>query len=89
MFEETEEISYVKKYQNIFDPEVSDFISTELLEMEVEDSFNNKLIKLDQNDPYYKAKKNSLDIQRGKELDEILSMKLFKKRNIQKILLRK
>ena len=31
--------------------------------MEIEDRFNSKLIKLDQNNPYYEAKKNSLEIE--------------------------
>ena len=80
VFDEIEEIYYVKKYQNVFDPEVSDFVSSELLGMEIEDSFNNNLMKLNQNDPYYKARKNSLQIQRTKDLDVILSMKLYKKK---------
>ena len=49
--------SKLQKYKNVFDPEVSDFISTEILEMKIEESFNNKLIKLDQNNPYCEAKK--------------------------------
>lgn len=50
-----------KKHKNVFNPEVSDFISTELLEMVIGESFNNTLIKLDQKDPYYEAKKNLED----------------------------
>ena len=80
VFDEIEEIYYVKKYQNLFDPEVSDFVSSELLEMEIEDSFSNNLMKLNQNDPFYKARENSLEIQRAKDLDVILSMKLYKKK---------
>lgn len=80
VFDEIEEIYYVKKYQNLFDPEVSDFVSSELLEMEIEDSFSNNLMKLNQNDPYYKDRKHSLKIQRAKDLDVILSMKLYKKK---------
>ena len=57
MFDEIEKISYLKKYKNALDPKVSYFVSSEFLEMEIEDSFNSKLIKLDQNNPYYEAKK--------------------------------
>ena len=57
------QISYLKKYKNALDPKVSYFVSSEFLEMEIEDSFNSKLIKLDQNNPYYEAKKNSLEIE--------------------------
>ena len=63
IFDEIEKISFLKKYKNALDPKVSYFVSSEFLEMEIEDSFNSKLIKLDQNNPYYEAKKNSLEIE--------------------------
>ena len=43
VFDKIEEFSYVKPYQNVFDPEISDFISTKLLEREIDKTFENKL----------------------------------------------
>ena len=37
--------------------------------MEIEDSYNSKLIGLDQNDPNYVVKKNSLEMERTKDLE--------------------
>lgn len=58
-FDEIAEMSYIKKFQNVYDSEVGDFVSINLLEGEVEESFNNRLVKLDQRDLYFKAKKKS------------------------------
>ena len=43
VFHKIEELSYVKRYQNVFDPEISDFVSTKLLEREIDKTFENKL----------------------------------------------
>ena len=48
---------------------------SKLLEMEIDDSFNNKLIKFDRNNPYHEAKKKYLEIQRAKDLGSVLSKK--------------
>lgn len=62
-FDEIAEMSYIKKFQNVYDSEVGDFVSTNFLEGEVEESFNNRLVKLDQRDLHFKAKKKkSLEI---------------------------
>ena len=54
--------------------------------MEIEDSINNKLTKLNQNDRHYEAIKI---LYRAKDLHSVLSMKLSKKKNTRKVLLRK
>ena len=79
VFEEIEELSYVEKYQNRFDPEIMDFVSTELLESQVEESYSKKLVWLHQNEEFYDAKKNSLKIKRKREIDGVLSKKLTKR----------
>lgn len=44
--DELDEISYLKKYQGPFDKEMSDFVSCDLLEQEIETEFNTDLLKL-------------------------------------------
>ena len=78
--DEIEELSYAKRDQNVFDSEISQFVSTELLEKEINETFESKAAALDENDEFYDAEKNSLDIQRNKELDGVLSMKFSKKK---------
>ena len=54
-FDKTVELSYVKKYQNVFNPEITDFVLTELLESQIKESYNKKLMHLNQNEEFYDA----------------------------------
>ena len=72
---ELDEIFYLKKYQSPSDTSVSEFVSCELLEQEIESSFNNLIMKLKLEDTYNDAKKKSLATKRSKELDAINPMK--------------
>ena len=80
IYDEIDELSYAKRYQNIFDQSISDFVSSESLERQIEKEFLNKIAKLDQNDNYYEATKNSLEIQKKKELGTVFSMKKSKQK---------
>ena len=68
IYDELEELMYVKKYQNVSDQSISDFVSSEILERQIEEEFLNKIAKLDQNDDHYEARKNSLKVQKKKSL---------------------
>ena len=41
-FYEIEELSYAKQFQNIFDQSSSEFVSSELVEKQIEEKFSNK-----------------------------------------------
>ena len=84
VFDKIEEMSCVKRYQNVFDPEMSEFVSTELLGKEINESFDNKLTALEKSHKFYEAKKNSIEIQRKKDIDGVFSMKYSKKKYHQK-----
>ena len=43
VFDEIEELSYAKQFQNIFDQDSSEFASSELLEKQIEEKFSNKI----------------------------------------------
>ena len=75
IFDDKEELSYAKRYQNIFDQDIAEFLSSEYLEHQIEEEFSNKIAALDPQDEYYEARKNSLELQRKKELDSIFSMR--------------
>lgn len=46
VFDEIEELSYPKCFQNIFDQNISKFVSSELLEEQIEEEFLNKICAL-------------------------------------------
>ena len=47
IFDEIEEHSYAKRYQNIFDQAIVEFVSSELLERQIKENFSNKTGALD------------------------------------------
>ena len=62
VYDEIEELSFAKRHQNVFDQKIGEFVSTEILERQIEEEFLNKLCTLHPQDEYYKARKNSLEI---------------------------
>ena len=68
-----------------FDQSISDFVSSEILERQIEEEFLNKIGKLDQNADYYEERKNSLEIHKKKELDAVFSMKKSRQKKHKKI----
>ena len=58
IYDENEEFSYTKKNQNVFDQEISNFVSSEILERQLEEEYLNKFAKLDPQDEYFDAKKS-------------------------------
>ena len=66
IYDDIDQLLYVKRYQSVFDQSISDFVSSEFFERQIEEEFLNKTAKLDQNDDYHKAMKNSLKMQKRK-----------------------
>ena len=46
IYDKTEELSYVKRYQNVFDKDISEFVSLGILEQQIEEEFLNKFTSL-------------------------------------------
>ena len=82
--DEIEEVRYIRKYQNGFDPSLQDFVSSDLLEKEINEEFDNKIAALDINSRFYHARKNSFEIERRKQLDAANSMRNKKRRGHKK-----
>ena len=76
--DEMEEMGYIKKHQNIFEPDIISYFSPDHLRMQINEDFDNKIARIGTQDEYYEAKKNSLEIERKKQLDSVES--LIKKR---------
>ena len=84
IIDETDEVHYIRKYQNVFDPSLQDFVSSDLLEKEINEDFDNKIPAVDFNSQFYDAKKNSFEIERNKQIDAVNSMRKKKRRRHKK-----
>ena len=64
IFDELQEITYLKTYYNYFDSKVSTFVSSDLIRQEIEEKYNNWLMKLSKDDKYYEIKLSTLNIEK-------------------------
>ena len=69
IFGELKEITFINGYQNLFDPKISEFVTTDLSEANAEEKFNNTLIKLDKEDKSYEIKLQTLKTERLSDLE--------------------
>ena len=49
---EISEITYRDKYYSLFDKEVSKFVNSNLIKQEIEKTYNEEMLKTEENDPY-------------------------------------
>ena len=69
IFDELKEIAYIKRYFNIFEPGVSKFVTGDLIRQQIEETYNDKLTKLDKEDKFYAIRLNSLKSERMSDLE--------------------
>ena len=81
IYDEIDELSFANF---IFDQGISDFVSSEILESQIEEEYLNEIANLDPNDAYFEARKSSLEIQQKKEIDLLFSMKKSRQKKTQK-----
>ena len=64
IFDEFKEITYINRHHNIFDPKVSQLVTSDLLKADVEENYNDKLWKLDKEDRFYEIKLQTIKTER-------------------------
>ena len=69
IFDELQEVTYLKRYYNYFDSEVSKFVLSDLIRQEIEEKFNDSLMKLFVDDKYYDIKLSTLNTEKNKCLE--------------------
>ena len=62
IFDEFKELTYINRYHNIFDPKVSQFVTSDLLKADVEEKYNDKLSKLDKKIDFIKLNYKQLKL---------------------------
>ena len=82
VFDELKELTYIERY-NIFDPNISEFPTADLIKQNIETTYNYKSIKLDKEDAFYQIKLDTLNIERLTNLEATNSLE-NKQKNKQK-----
>ena len=69
IFNEIQEITYLKRYYNYFDSKVSSFVSSDLIRQEIEEKYNDLLMKLSKHDKYYEINLSTLNTEQSEYLE--------------------
>ena len=71
IFDEMNEITYLKRYYNYFDKEVSKFVCSDLIRAEVEENYNDSIMKLSKDDNFFQIKLTSLKVEKQQDLEAV------------------
>ena len=70
--DEMNELSFIRRYyNNLFDKDISQFITSCILEDEITRKFNDERQKLTEDDPFFSVKKRSLENRRKSEQEAV------------------
>ena len=81
IFQELKEITYINRYYNIFDSKISEFVTADLLKADIEEKYNNQLMKLDKEDKFYEIKLQTIKPKRLSNLESAEKFEQKKKQN--------
>ena len=85
LIDEINEISYIKRYHNLFDPKIKKFVSSKILEDHIEKEYNDELFKIKDDDPYKNLRLTQLKNERLKQLDGVECFKRQEKKRKRRI----
>ena len=81
IFDEFKEITYIGRYWIFFYSRVSQFVTTDLIKQDIEEKYNDKLMKLDKEDKLYNIKLSTLNADRLTNLEAAETFEKKQKRN--------
>ena len=58
IFDKLKGVTYLKRYYNYFGQKVSKFVTTDLIKQEIDEKYNDSLMKLSKYDKFYEIKQN-------------------------------
>ena len=79
IFDELQEVSYLKNYYNYLDPKVKDFITSDLIKKEIEDTYLDRLNKISTDNKFYEVKKSAVKNDKACEVDTLETFEAKKK----------
>ena len=71
LIDEMNEITYIKKYHNLFDPKIKKFVSSKILEDHIEKEYTDELFKIKDDDPFKDLRLTHLENEKLKQLDGV------------------
>ena len=69
IFDKLKELTYLKRYYNYFDQIVSKFVIANLIKQEIDEKYNDSLMKLSKDDKFYEIKLSSIKAERAESME--------------------
>ena len=82
LIDEINELTYIKKYYNLFDSKIENFVNSEILERNINQEFEQEIALIKQGDPFKNAHIAELENERQTDIDSLDCLK--KGENIKK-----
>ena len=86
LIDEINELTYIKRYHNLFDPKVEKFVSSKILEDHIEEEYNQNIAKIKENDPFKSLRMTELQNQKLSDLDAVECLKRKEKKRKRRII---
>ena len=80
LINEIEELSYIKRYHNLFDEKVKQFVSSDILEQKINQDFNQEMSEIKDNDLFKNIRITELTNRRAENFDALELLKKKEKR---------
>ena len=81
IIDEINEITYIKKYYNLFDTKVSNFVRSDILEKEINQNYNQKISKIKEDDVFRNAHINEIETEKKTNIDALNCLKEKEKKS--------
>ena len=85
LIDEINEITYIKKYHNLFDPKIKKFVSSKILEDHIEKEYTDELFKIKDDDPFKNLRLTQLQNEKLEKLDGVECLKRQEKKRKRRI----
>ena len=80
LIDETNELTYIKKYYNLFDSKIENFVNSEILERNINQEFEQEIALIKQDDPFKNARIAELENKRQTDIDSLDCLKKKEKK---------
>ena len=81
LLDEIDELTYIKKYHNLFDTKIEQFVCSEILEQKINQDFDQEIALIKHDDPFKNAHIKELE---NKKLTDIDSLECLKEKRKKK-----
>ena len=81
IIDEINEISYIKKYYNLFDRKVEKFVSSDILDKNIRDEYNQAVSEVRLDDPFRNARLREIENTKNSTLDSLKCLKKKEKKS--------